>query len=75
MNNLENWKEVAAFETYSVSDRGNVRNDKTGRILKFGTHGNGYFFVNLRKNKKTSLNDIHRLVAMAFLPNPEKKNV
>ena len=73
MNNLENWKKVAGFETYSVSDRGNVRNDKTGRILKPGTNTHGYLFVNLKKNNKSSIKDVHRLVSLAFIPNLENK--
>ena len=52
MNNLENWKKVAGYETYSVSDKGNVRNDKTGRILKPGWRHGGYLFVILTKIKK-----------------------
>ena len=33
MNQIEQWKKVAGFETYSVSDMGNVRNDKTAYNL------------------------------------------
>ena len=73
MQNIENWKKVAGFNDYSVSDRGNVRNDKTGRILQTGTHLNGYYYVNLRKNNKPLSKNVHRLVAGAFLPNPENK--
>ena len=73
MQNIENWKKVAGFDNYSVSDRGNVRNDKTGRILKPGTNTHGYLYVNLRKNKKPSIKDVHRLVSLAFIPNPENK--
>ena len=49
MNNNENWMKVADYETYSVSDKGNVRNDKTGRILQPGTSTGRYLFVSLRK--------------------------
>ena len=38
------FKNIEGFENYSVSDHGNVRNDKTGRILK-GRVGNGYIRV------------------------------
>ena len=75
MNQIEQWKKVAGFETYSVSDRGNVRNDKTGRILKPGTSSNGYLSVVLRKQKKSCPKNIHRIVASAFLPNPNKKKL
>ena len=47
---VETFKTIEGFENYSVSDLGNVRNDKTGRILK-GVDTNGYLRVDLRKNK------------------------
>jgi hypothetical protein len=36
---MEEWRQIEGYENYSVSDLGNVRNDKTGRILKVGTMG------------------------------------
>ena len=65
---METYKKIQGFENYSVSDFGNVRNDKT-------CHRNGYDMVRLRKEKWTYKNDIHRLVAITFLTNPENKNV
>jgi HNH endonuclease/NUMOD4 motif len=49
---------------YSVSENGQVRNDKTGRILKAANDAYGYPMVTLpgRKNAR-----IHQLVALAFL--------
>ena len=44
-------KKIEGFENYSVSDLGNVRNDKTGRILKEKENRYGYFEVTLMKNK------------------------
>ena len=73
MQNIENWKKVVGYETYSVSDQGNVRNDKTGRILKPGSDRDGYLMVNLMKDKKQLTQKVHRLVAGAFIQNPEKK--
>ena len=52
MQNIENWKKEVGYENYSVSNHGNVRNDKTGRILKFGSDRVGYLMVNLIKDKK-----------------------
>ena len=73
MQNIENWKKEVGYENYSVSNHGNVRNDKTGRILKFGSDRVGYLMVNLMKDKKSLTKRVHRLVAGAFLQNPEKK--
>ena len=71
MNQIEQWKKVAGFETYSVSDQGNVRNDKTKRILKLTPNSHGYIGTGLTNNKPSKMIKVHRLVASAFLPNPE----
>lgn len=46
--------------------------NKKSKLLSPGTTLNGYNFVNLCKNNKAKHFDIHRLVATAFLPNPNK---
>jgi hypothetical protein len=60
---------------YQVSNLGNVRSynkNKDGKILSAAVNQKGYLIVNLRGDiRKTSV--IHRLVAKAFLPNPENK--
>lgn len=71
----ETWKPVVGYEgLYEVSSKGNVRNLKTGRILKPIYSTNGYATVNLTRayNDKTKQTKklIHRLVAQAFIPNP-----
>ncbi len=68
----ETYKKIEGFENYSVSDHGNVRNDKTGRILK-GKLDNGYLRVDLWKHKTRHTKKIHKLTAEAFLLNPENK--
>ena len=67
------WKKVDEYENYSVSSDGTVRNDKTGRILKKCRNKNGYEIVNLYKNGKIKTFQVHRLVAIAFIPNHENK--
>jgi len=69
----EIWKNIENYETYSVSDLGNVRNDKTGRSLKPRKDTSGYFIVDLCKNGIVKTFKIHRLVALAFIENPENK--
>ena len=39
---VETFKTIEGYENYSVSDHGNVRNDKTGRILKEKENRYGY---------------------------------
>ena len=80
----EIWRPVVGYEEYyEVSNMGRVRSfDRVtgsgygstrvvkGRILKELNHGNGYMCVNLFKDKKQKQFLIHRLVAQAFVPNP-----
>ena len=71
----EIWKSldgiVECGENYSVSTLGNVRNDKSGRILKHMIVPNGYHHVSVYKNRKQKQCVVHRLVAIAFIPNDE----
>ena len=70
---MEEFRKIAEFENYSISNLGNVRNDITGRILIPHLNTNGYMALTLVKEKKKYLRYIHRLVAIAFIPNPEGK--
>lgn len=54
---------------YSINENGQVRNDQTGNFLK-GTILHSYRYVALRWNGKRKNKSIHRLVAEAFIPNP-----
>lgn len=57
--------------SYSISDDGRIKNDKTGRELKGTYLSNEYHRVNLVIEGKNRIFMTHRLVAMTFLPNPE----
>lgn len=63
---MEQWKKIENHPKYSVSNQGNVRNDKSGRILSKRVDKKGYCRANLDgKDYK-----VHRLVAENFNPNP-----
>ena len=77
MNIIEQWKPVKGFEgLYEISNLGRVKSLKYGkeRIMKPGKNGNGYFQVALRRDGKEKRLLVHRLVAEAFIPNPEGFN-
>lgn len=85
---MEIWKDVVGFEDcYEVSNLGNLRSKE--RLVKHYVEGFtrkyksstknlrmtscGYLKCNLKKDGKRFDFRVHRLVAMAFIPNPENK--
>lgn len=63
------WKKIEGKPNYSVNSVGDVRNDKTGRILKPRKGTAGYYQIML--GRKTSPLYVHRIVATAFIENPD----
>lgn len=62
-------------KNYSISNNGNVVNNRNGKILKNVLDKNGYYQVtifNANKNKRTNCK-IHRLVAENFIENKLNK--
>ena len=77
--NIEIWKPVVGYEgLYECSNMGNVRslNYRHTNIIKnlsLSLNKDGYVQVNLWKNCKGKVLAVHRLVAEAFVPNPNNK--
>lgn len=64
------WRIIENTEgKYSISDQGEVKNNKRGNILKYDLNIKGYRRVKICARR----NYIHRLVAIHFIPNPENK--
>lgn len=70
---LEFWKDIKDYEgLYQVSNVGQVKSVKSGKILKLQKSKDGYPHVKLYKNGKAKRFCIHKLVAKAFLPNEDE---
>jgi hypothetical protein len=84
---LEEWKPVVGYEGYyEVSNFGNVRSVdrevrykssgtmiRRGRPMKTNKNKYGYVDIHLGKEGIEKAHLVHRLVAMAFIDNPEQK--
>lgn len=74
---IEIWKDIEGYEgLYQVSNFGNVKSlnyNRSGKenILKPQKNENKYLHISLCKNKKQKTFLLHRLVALAFLKNPQ----
>lgn len=73
----EIFRPIATYEAlYQVSNLGRVKrsykNGKT-KILNHFLNTNGYHRVDLCKNGERKTMQVHRLVALVFLPNPDNK--
>ena len=66
-------KQIENWNNYTINENGEVRNIKTKRILKQHKTNKGYLWVELYNNKEHKKFSIHRLVAQAFILNPENK--
>ena len=70
---METYKLIEGFENYSVSNLGNVKNNKTGRVKVATVYKCGYIRVFMLMNKQKYATTAHILVAKAFIENPENK--
>jgi hypothetical protein len=68
------WKDVEGYEgLYLVSNDGRVRGTKSKKELKYNYTYNGYRRVKLYRDAKGKTFMVHRLVANAFIANPQNK--
>ena len=72
---MEEWRDIPGYESfYQVSNLGNVRSIRFNKIRNMKSwDSNGYRAVELYLNNNGYTVGIHRLVALAFIPNPENK--
>lgn len=82
----EIWKSlkdiIECGDNYEISNFGKVRSidfidkrgySRKGRIMRFSNHKKGYKILSLTFDGNRKTYKVHRLVALAFIPNPENK--
>lgn len=63
------YKKIKEFEGYLVDESGNIYSEKTNKIL-VGNKNTPYHLITISSNGKQYMRKAHRLVAEAFIPNP-----
>lgn len=73
--NSEHWRHSPVFpDKYLISDKGEAYNIYYERLLKPAFRlKDGYCYFHLRNNNVSRVISVHRLVALAFIPNPASK--
>lgn len=65
--------DIKGFEDYQITDDGRVWNKKSNKWLKPWLNDAGYYCVDLTKDGVEHKKRLHRIIAEAFIDNPENK--
>lgn len=64
---MEKWIPAKGYSKYEVSNLGNIKNSKTGRVIKTSVNSRGYIQTCIRDDKKRQHTiQVHRLIADSF---------
>ena len=67
---MEKYIIINEFDNYAISNLGNIKNVKTGKVLKQCLNPRGYYSYTFYKKGIKKTFRIHRLVALYFIDNP-----
>lgn len=73
--NKEEWRAIPEYPDYKVSNKGRVKSCRCNKeiIMKIQDKPKRYKIVNIRNQEGGRNFLVHRLVALAFIPNPDNK--
>lgn len=69
----DEWVVCKDYPSYMINRKGEIKSLLTNKILKPAKVKTGYMCVSLRKNGESKTVRVHRLLAKAFIPNPDNK--
>ena len=70
----DEWKELTGFSKYLFSSAGKIWSKKTHTETSLSYSSDGYLKVGLTNDEGRCVSTgVHRLIALAFIPNPENK--
>lgn len=64
-------KQIQGYDNYTIDREGVIYSKRFDRTVKVYIRGNGYPVVSLSKDNRTKNFYMHRLLAIAYLPNPD----
>jgi hypothetical protein len=68
----EEWSYISGFPNYAISTHGRVWSSRLGNYLRDYPTNHGHRYVDLSRFGEKQRRYVHRLVAIAFLPNPDR---
>lgn len=68
---MEKWRDIVGLENYMVSSMGRIYSKKNNAFMKTTPDTKGYLRVTFYENGRNNTRKVHRLVAEAFLENPD----
>lgn len=71
---LEQWKAIENYPNYEISSFGKIRNIIRKELMSIQLSKKGYETIKLCSDGLSKRFSIHRLIARAFIPNPENKS-
>tara|TARA_R110000803_G_C11786943_1_gene297464 strand:+ start:321 stop:596 length:276 start_codon:yes stop_codon:yes gene_type:complete len=66
------FKDIIDFPNYQVNENGEILNVRSGRLLKPCVSSNKQVRIGLRRDGISFNRSIHRIMAIAFIPNPRE---
>ena len=68
INKIEGYEDI--LPRYWINEKGQITNKETGKTIKWLISRHGYYYCHLWANNRNRYIRMHRLLALAFIPNP-----